>query len=68
MSGLNYIGKGAFVPGMYPARDLTAEEVKLFGEEALLATGLYKKTSSSSSSNVSKPAKVETDAVKDKES
>ena len=42
---LIYIGGGAFVPP-YPARDLTAEEVKQFGEAALLATGLYKKADS----------------------
>lgn len=39
--GLTYIGFGAFVPP-YPARDLTDEEVKQFGKEALLATNLYK--------------------------
>lgn len=38
---LIYIGKGAFVP-IYPARDLSAEEVEKFGKDALLATGLYK--------------------------
>ncbi len=39
---LIYIGGGAFVPP-YPARDLSADEVKNFGEAALLSTGLYKK-------------------------
>lgn len=37
---LKYIGVGAFVPSI-PARDLTDAEVKEFGKEALLATGLY---------------------------
>ena len=42
---LNYIGGGAFVPGI-PARDLTDDEVKKHGgEKVLLATGLYKKQS-----------------------
>lgn len=40
MSGLIYIGRGAFLPGI-PARDLSADEVELHGEDALLATGLY---------------------------
>jgi hypothetical protein len=38
---LRYIGRGDFVRG-YPARNLTAEEVKKFGKRNLLATGLYK--------------------------
>jgi len=37
---LKYVGSG-FVRG-YPARDLTAEEVRKFGKTKLLATGLYK--------------------------
>lgn len=45
MTGLIYIGKGAFVPNpCYPARDLTAEEVTAFGKEALLKTGLYEES------------------------
>ncbi len=40
---LNYIGKGAFLIGV-PARDLSADEVRLYGgEEMLLSTGLYEK-------------------------
>jgi hypothetical protein len=39
---LKYIGDGFSKIGI-PARDLTAEEVKEFGEEYLLATGLYAK-------------------------
>lgn len=45
MTMLTYIGGGAFQPP-YPARDLTAEEVKEFGEDALLTTGLYIKAPS----------------------
>lgn len=45
--GLKYVGK-AFLPGV-PARDLSEAEVKKFGREDLLASGLYveveKKTS-----------------------
>jgi hypothetical protein len=41
MSGLIYIGNGFWQPG-YPARDLTEDEVKEFGKDKLLATGLYK--------------------------
>jgi hypothetical protein len=37
---LRYIGGGAFVVGL-PARDLTAQEVKLYGAQRLLDTGLY---------------------------
>lgn len=37
---MKYIGNGAFLPGI-PARDLTADEVKLYGEKELLASGLY---------------------------
>jgi hypothetical protein len=39
---LIYIGKGAF-QAPYPARDLTADEVAKFGEQALLGTKLYQK-------------------------
>lgn len=35
-----YIGDGSFLPDV-PARDLSDEEVKQFGEAALLASGLY---------------------------
>ncbi len=37
---LIYIGKGAFVIGI-PARDLTTDEVKEYGRQKLLDTGLY---------------------------
>ena len=36
---MKYIGKG-FIPGI-PARNLTLVEVKRFGKEYLLSTGLY---------------------------
>ncbi|GIK42447.1 MAG: hypothetical protein BroJett011_62800 [Chloroflexota bacterium] len=39
---LKYIGQGAFLPGV-PARDLSAEEAKEYGEARLLKSGLYKK-------------------------
>jgi len=38
---LKYIGNGSLAG--IPARDLTDEEVELFGEEFLLSTGLYVK-------------------------
>ena len=38
--GLKYVGDGGFLPGI-PARDLSAEEVKEYGLEWLLQTGLY---------------------------
>ena len=37
---MKYIGNGNFLPDV-PARDLTKEEVKKFGKEFLLASGLY---------------------------
>jgi hypothetical protein len=38
---LTYVGTGAWLPGV-PARDLTDEEVQMYGgKEALLACGLY---------------------------
>ncbi len=37
---MKYIGKGEYIPP-FPARDLTDAEVSEFGEETLLATGLY---------------------------
>ena len=36
---MKYIGNG-FIPGI-PARNLTLAEVKRFGKEYLLSTGLY---------------------------
>lgn len=35
-----YIGKGKFIPGV-PARNLTAAEVRTYGKDRLLASGLY---------------------------
>ena len=37
---LKYIGKGAFLTGI-PARDLTALEVRFYGADRLLMSGLY---------------------------
>ena len=37
---LKYIGDGSFIPGI-PARDLTAAEVKLYGKQKLIDSGLY---------------------------
>lgn len=37
---VKYVGKGAWLIGV-PARDLDASEVKHFGLERLLASGLY---------------------------
>ena len=37
---MKYIGNGNFLPDV-PARDLTKEEVKKYGKEKLLASGLY---------------------------
>ena len=39
---LKYIGNGTALIGV-PTRDLTAEEVKRFGKEILLESGLYVK-------------------------
>lgn len=39
---MKYIGDGSAIQGI-PARDLTADEVKLYGEAVLLASGLYEK-------------------------
>jgi len=38
---LKYVGTGSLAD--IPARDLTDEEIELFGEEFLLSTGLYVK-------------------------
>jgi len=57
VSGLNYIGNGAFIPGI-PARDLAPEEVEQYGgERKLLRTGLYQKVRSNK-----KESKEESDA------
>ncbi len=37
---LKYIGKGAFLTGV-PARDLSAIEVRFYGEERLKNSGIY---------------------------
>lgn len=47
-----YVGNGGFIPGV-PARDLTDEEVKRWGKQLLLNSGLYveKKAVNPSASN-----------------
>jgi len=58
---LIYIGKGAF-QAPYPARDLTADEVSKFGEQALLDTKLYQKPKSAIKPNTkSQSAKTDWD-------
>lgn len=52
---LTYIGNGAFDP-RFPARDLSAEEVAMFGKDALLATGLYREPSKEADAKKSAPA------------
>ena len=37
---LKYVGNGDWMPGI-PKRDLTAKEVRHYGRELLLSTGLY---------------------------
>lgn len=37
---MKYIGNGAFLPGV-PDRDLTPDEVKQYGKQRLLDSGLY---------------------------
>lgn len=37
---MKYVGNGAFLVGV-PSHDLTAEQVKLYGHDWLLASGLY---------------------------
>ncbi len=37
---VNYVGKGAWLIGV-PARDLSASEVKHYGQDKLIASGLY---------------------------
>lgn len=37
---VRYVGKGAWLVGV-PARDLSADEVKRFGLDELIASGLY---------------------------
>lgn len=39
---LKYVGNGSFLPDV-PARDLSDEEARKFGEEDLLKSGLYKR-------------------------
>ena len=42
MNGLKYVGSG-FLPGV-PAKDLTPEQVELYGgEKTLIASGLYER-------------------------
>ena len=40
MAGMKYVGNGDFVAGV-PARDLSADEVTMFGRAWLLSKGLY---------------------------
>jgi hypothetical protein len=40
---LKYVGQGAFLSGV-PARDLSADEAKEYGEARLIKSGLYKKS------------------------
>jgi len=37
---MKYIGKGSFIASV-PARDLSEEEVKKFGKDMLIKSGLY---------------------------
>lgn len=37
---MKYVGRGESIPGI-PARDLTDQEVQIFGEERLILSGLY---------------------------
>lgn len=55
---MKYIGKGEFVPP-YPARDLSDDEVKEFGKDALLATGLYAEEGSGKPAAAPKTSKKE---------
>ena len=51
---VKYVGKGAFLIGV-PARDLSAEEVKKFGEERLLKSNLYEEVKRKSKAELEKP-------------
>lgn len=51
---MKYIGKGAWMIGV-PARDLSAGEVKKFGEERLLKSNLYEEVKRKSKAELEKP-------------
>ena len=51
---VKYVGKGAWMIGV-PARDLSAEEVKKFGEERLLKSNLYEEVKRKSKAELEKP-------------
>jgi len=51
---MKYVGKGAWMIGV-PARDLSAEEVKKFGEERLLKSNLYEEVKRKSKAELEKP-------------
>lgn len=40
MARMRYIGEGSWIPGV-PARDLSADEVRMFDKDKLLRSGLY---------------------------
>ena len=51
---VKYVGKGAWMIGV-PARDLSAGEVKKFGEERLLKSNLYEEVKRKSKAELEKP-------------
>jgi len=51
---MKYVGKGAWMIGV-PARDLSADEVKKFGEERLLKSNLYEEVKRKSKAELEKP-------------
>lgn len=51
---MKYVGKGAWMIGV-PARDLSAGEVKKFGEERLLKSNLYEEVKRKSKAELEKP-------------
>lgn len=51
---MKYVGKGSFLVGV-PARDLSAGEVKKFGEERLLKSNLYEEVKRKSKAELEKP-------------
>jgi len=50
---MKYVGKGAWMIGV-PARDLSAGEVKKFGEERLLKSNLYEEVKRKSKAELEK--------------
>lgn len=51
---VRYIGNGNFVIGL-PARDLNADEVRKFGIERLLKSGLYEEVKRKPKAELEKP-------------